>query len=182
MAHTSNERQIVAGGFVTLLIFLLSMTAMAHEAGETQAQVGPGQAVESYDEHDGLKLSAKALKTLNIKTIKMTVDANATVPKSALVNVKEDKSIYILRDGLFKFVTVKINSSDTENSKITTPDLKSGDEIVVSGAPLLRVAHINLIATGSEENHPDDHSDQHEGSHDDKHEDEHKHSDGDHHD
>jgi hypothetical protein len=160
------------------LLILFSIFASAHEAGETRAQIGPGQAVESYDEHDGIKLSAKAIKALNIKTLASPMATRTAVPKSALLAVKEDKAVYVLRDGLFKFIPVTVESTQGETLKVASPDLKDGDQIVVSGLALLRVTHLNLVGSGKEEH--DDHGDGEE--HKAEEHENHRHEDGEHHD
>lgn len=131
------------------LCVLMILNASAHEAGETEAQVGPGKAIEAFEESKGIKLSDKATKSLEIQTKKLN---SADLPPSALIAIQEKTSVYVKKDGWYKLVSAT--------------DVKPGDEVVVRGAALLRVAHINV---DTDEGHEDreEHSDkeEHEGEH-----------------
>jgi len=132
-----------------LCILTLISHVAAHEAGETEAQVGPGKAIEAFEESKGIKLSDKATKSLEIQTKKMT---SAGLPPNALIAIQEKTSVYVKNDGWYRLVSAT--------------DVKLGDEVVVRGAALLRVAHINV---NTDEGHEDreEHSDEeeHEGEH-----------------
>jgi hypothetical protein len=165
--------------YLTLGVFLITFNSAAHEAGETRAQIGPGLAVEAYDEHEGLKLSTKAVNTLGLKTTPIEVGPTIKLPISSLVNVTDQHGIYVLRSGWFKFVPVKVTEKNSENIQISSKEIKPGDEVAVSGVPLLRVAHMNLL------NEEDEHEEEGEGEHHDEeenHADEHDHDHHDHHD
>lgn len=149
---------------MTYLIVILSFFGpliFAHEGGETTAQIGPGKAVESVDADKGIKLSTKATKMLGIKTVVASVAAKIKIPKKAAIHIKESVAVYILRGGLFKFIEVKVLGHTAEQLTIVASDIKNGDQVVVDGAPLLRVAHLNVMTSDSDEHageHVDDHA------------------------
>jgi hypothetical protein len=117
------------------LIALLAAGAWAsdeHE-GAGSARTGKGKAVLEATEERGLKLSEKAAKRLGIKTAKLA--SPSRIPKTALVQSAEETSVFVVRDGWFK--------------RVHADDLKGGEMIVIAGAPLLRVAELDVL--GSEE-------------------------------
>lgn len=133
-----------------LVLLLISNGVTAHEAGETEAQVGPGKAVEAFDETKGIKLSEKAMKNLEIQTKKVS---SALVPSNAILTIKDKTSVFVKTDGWFRMISTK--------------EVKSGDDVVVHGAALLRVAQINVSAETEDDEHEEhskkDKHDEHEG-------------------
>lgn len=156
--------------FLILCIFI-PFYVHAHEAGETQAQIGPGKAVEAYDKHTGIKLSAKALKALQVETMKVT-SADPVVPQSAVLMIQSKTALFALRNGWFKRIEVKA-SRDGGTYKITSKEIKPGDQIVVRGAPLLRVAEMNVSDVDEEHEDKDEEHKEHKED-DDHHHDEEK--------
>ena len=118
------------------------------EAEEASSNVGPGNAVTAADPERGLQLSPEALQTLKIGSV--SVPANGVIPKSAIVTFKDEVGVYRLRDGWFKLVegSAKNRNSDVVFIPHRSSDLRSGDSVVVHGAPLLRVAELDAFSTG----------------------------------
>lgn len=94
------------------------------EERRVSSDVGPGKAVTAADSKRGIQLSEKALKALGIKTRK----ASGAIPKEALVISRENAGVYRLREGWFQLLPKE--------------QLRAGDEFVVEGAELLRVAEL----------------------------------------
>lgn len=141
-----------------LVLFVIETLAFAHEGGETTAQVGPGKAVEVFAPDKGFKLSQKAVNMIGIKTAAFATDTPIIAPKKAAISTKEDVAIYIFRDGFFIFTPIKVISQSTNSLTLSSSEIKSGDQIVVEGAALLRVAHLNLLTTESYESEENEHS------------------------
>ena len=118
------------------------------EAEEASSNVGPGNAVTAADPERGLQLSPEALQTLKIGSV--SVPANGVIPKSAIVTFKDEVGVYRLRDGWFKLVEGSAKNRNTGVVFIPhrSSDLRSGDSVVVHGAPLLRVAELDAFSTG----------------------------------
>lgn len=118
------------------------------EAEEASSNVGPGNAVTAADPERGLQLSPEALQTLKIGSV--SVPANGVIPKSAIVTFKDEVGVYRLRDGWFKLVEGSAKNRNTGVVFIPhrSSDFRSGDSVVVHGAPLLRVAELDAFSTG----------------------------------
>lgn len=136
-----------------MLIVMSFQQLSAHEAGETEAQIGPGKAVEAFDSHKGIKLSAKAQKTLGIETMKATGKSH-TVGQNAVLLTQDKSSVFVKHDGWFKIIPVKVQSNG-QSRIVSSKDIHAGDEIVVGGVALLRVAYMN-VAEAEEEHENED--------------------------
>lgn len=121
-----------------LMIALLAGGAWASEEHEEGggARTGQGKAILEASAERGMKISEKALKRLGVKTAKLA--GSSRIPKSALVQSAEETSVFVVRDGWFK--------------RVHADDLKGGEIIVVAGAPLLRVAELDVLG-GEETGH-----------------------------
>lgn len=172
MASLPDEWKTFAGGIVKLLVLgllIIGSSVLAHEGGETIAQVGPGQAVELFDPNKGLKLSPKAVKMLGLKAIDIPMGPQIRVSRKSAIYIKEDVAVYILREGFFKFVPVKVLTQTSNEVFFDSIAFKSGDQIVIEGVPLLRIAHLNVMSSESEEQSDQETSEEHheeEGHHD----------------
>lgn len=120
-----------------ILAALLAVSAAASgEHEEASSRTGPGKAILEASAERGLKLSEAALKRLGIKTARLTNPPR--VPKLSLLQTAEETSVYRLREGWFK--------------RVHADDVKAGDVVVVAGAPLLRVAELDVLG-GEEAGH-----------------------------
>lgn len=109
---------------------------------EPSAGVGPGKAVLAASKSDGIRLSEKALQTLQIKTLPIQSVSDLQVPIAALVFHQAETGIYRFRDGWFKLIPVQMRSRKAESARISSPEIQTGDQVAVSGVPLLRVADL----------------------------------------
>ncbi len=106
--------------------------------------IGPEKAITNANKADGFKLSAIALKKLEIKTSKIQSKDSIKIPTSSLVFFQSDVGIYRVRLGWFKLIPIKILNKSYNETTITSSEIKNEDEIVVSGSDLLRLADLNL--------------------------------------
>lgn len=118
---------------------------LAHDHGGGDPSVGKGKGVESYDEHEGFKLSKEAIKRLDILTKTIPLES---CKEAEVVAWLDQKEIFILRGQNFK------------SAKADCSEIKTGDQVVIKGASFLRVIEMNL--TPGEEDEHDEHS-EHEG-------------------
>lgn len=103
--------------------------------------VGKGKAIEVVDEKKGFKLSPEAIKTLKLKL--QNVDSNEfLIEKSTLVVSKDLKGLYRFRGGYFKFYPVELKKEIDGKYLVKVPGVEFGDQIVVKGTGLLRVADV----------------------------------------
>lgn len=121
-----------------------------HEEGEEElsSNIGPGNAVTAADRKSGLQLSAEALMTLGIKT--QPIPVHSRFPRGAIVTFKDESGIYRLRGGWYKLIEGETKPQG--DLVLFTPrkkeDLLLGDQVVVEGAPLLRVAELDAFSSG----------------------------------
>lgn len=109
--------------------------------GESSKAVGKGKAIEVVDEKNGFKLSSEALKTLKLKL--QNVDGDEfLIDKSTLVVSKELKGLYRFRAGFFKFHPVELKKEVNGKYLVKVPGVEFGDQIVINGTGLLRVADV----------------------------------------
>ena len=111
-----------------------------HDHGSVKA-IGKGKAIEEVDDNKGFRLSKEAIKTLKIK-LKSVKGKSFNVEKSALVASKNIKGIYIYRNGYFKLFSVSINKEMKKSYSVNLSNVRFGDQVVISGVPLLRVSDI----------------------------------------
>lgn len=105
----------------------------------TLAEVREGKAVFEISEKLGFKLKEKARQNIGLETKKIANVAALEIPASAIVNRQDRTAVYRLRDGWFKLIVLDSNKS------ARGADLKNGDELVVNGAGLLRVAEMDAF-------------------------------------
>jgi len=103
--------------------------------------IGVGKAIIEVDETKGFKLSHEAFKTLKIK-LKSAKGSTFKISKSTLVTSKNLKGIYRLRAGFFKLLPVSITKEVKGGYMVKVSGIKTGDQIVVQGVGLLRVADV----------------------------------------
>lgn len=118
-----------------LFLIMVEETAWAEE--EEIPAAGAPMAVSEYTETNGMKLSEKAIKTIEIEYFKISASSDITkIPSSCIVYYGENTGVYRYREGWFKLVKVK--------------ELKTGDQVVSQGAPLLRVAEMEVSSAAEE--------------------------------
>ena len=103
--------------------------------------VGKGKAIEVVDEKSGFKLSTEAIKTLKLK-LRNVEGSEFLIEKSTLVVSKNLKGVYRFRNGFFKFHPVELKKEVGGKYLVKVPGVKFGDQIVISGNGLLRVADV----------------------------------------
>lgn len=109
-----------------------------HDGGKA---IGHGKAIEEVDTIKGFKLSKEAISSLDIKF--QTIERKPfSIQKSTLVAAKSIKGIYRYREGYFKFIKVHFENEVENKYIIDDQEIKLGDQIVVEGVGLLRVADI----------------------------------------
>ena len=121
-----------------------------HEEGG--ARTGQGKAVLEAGAKQGLRLAEKALKRLGIRTQRLVGPGSYRVPLPALVYAEEEVGVYRLRGGWFKHVDVEVSSKTRDWAIVRSGELRAGDELVIAGAPLLRVAELDVLG-GEEAGH-----------------------------
>lgn len=117
--------------------------AEAEEEGAAKDRVGLGKAVIAATKEQGIKLSEKALKTLELGFMPLH-SSQVTVPHGALVHFQDFSAIYRLRDGWFRLVEVEpvINGNHVSFS---SKEFKPGDQVVIQNGSLIRVVELDVF-------------------------------------
>lgn len=123
-----------------------------HGHGEENSQIGPGKGIVSASEKDGFQISPEAEKNFEIKKTVVSNVSQIELPKSAVVTAGMEVNLYRSRQGHYKRVDFVYISRNANKIIVTSKDLKSGDEIVVQGMGLLRIAEIAAFG-GAPEGH-----------------------------
>lgn len=107
---------------------------------ESSSAVGPDKGITEKAEA-GFKLSTEAVKTMQIKSIAYS-GGNITLPLKALVQIKDEKTVFRIRDGWIKRVSVQILQKHSDSLNITSKNFRDTDQIVTEGAGFLRISEI----------------------------------------
>lgn len=129
------------------LAALLSVCAAASEEEAGGPRTGQGKAVLEAAPERGMRLSEKALRRLGVRTARLA--GAFRLPLSALIHSEDEVGLYRLRRGWYKRVAVEVLGSERGLAVVRSGELMAGDEVVISGAPLLRVAELDVL--GEEE-------------------------------
>lgn len=108
----------------------------------------PGKAVFETSPEQGMKLTEKALKNIEVKTTKAVSGSQYLLPLESLVYFQDQVGIYRLRQGWFKLVKVEVMKKRGKESLVRTNEIQSGDEIAIHGADLLRVSEMDAFGSG----------------------------------
>lgn len=128
-----------------LFIVVFSFKAFSEEAEEgKKGRVGPGKAVTEASEKDGLKISEKAQKNLELEFMAASNSSTFSVPTAALVHFQDFSAIYRERGGWFKMVEIEpiIRGSVAQ---FTSKDISPGDRIVVRNSGFIRVIELDVF-------------------------------------
>lgn len=106
----------------------------------------PIEAHDDHDDHsgpasDGFKLSTTAIKNFELTYTDYKVNGT-TISSKAIFRSLSEVNIYRMRSGLYKRIDFKTLEKNKDTWKVSSPDLISGDKIVVSGIGFLRIAEI----------------------------------------
>ncbi|MBX3019866.1 MAG: hypothetical protein KF767_18410 [Bdellovibrionaceae bacterium] len=116
------------------------------ERSETPENVGPEKGIVAIDDHDGFKLSPEAEKNFEIRAIVLKDAGPWTLPKMATVRSGSEVSLYRRRAGFIKRIDFTPASQSGETIRVSSKDLRPGDEILIAGLGFVRIAE--LAATG----------------------------------
>lgn len=121
-----------------------------HEEGNEN--IGPGKGIVSASEEEGFQISPEAEKNFDVKKVQVPASAQFEIPKTAIVTAGTEVNLYRYRDSHYKRVDFIFVSKSDKKAVIKSKDLKAGDQIVVEGTGLLRIAEIAAFG-GAPEGH-----------------------------
>lgn len=109
---------------------------------EGSASVGPGKAIPQADKKQGFQLSLSAVQTLGIKFQTIQSQGIHRLPTQALVRFQDESGVYRFKEGWFKLIEIHPLSQSASEITVKTDEIQSGDQVVITGVPLLRVAEL----------------------------------------
>lgn len=90
---------------------------------------------------NGFKLNEKSTKKFGIQTLAVK-EGTIEIPRDAIFKGLNEVNVYRLRDGFYKRIDFKTLETKKDALKISSSDLKMGDQIVTAGVGFLRIAEI----------------------------------------
>lgn len=139
---------------VVLVALLHPRFTFAHgESGS--ARIGNNFAVVSADEHEGIELSPNAISTAQIKAV--PAQGLSQIPSSAVVRSLDRQFVYVLRERRF----IRLDVTGKNLNSTAALDLSTGDQIVVSGAAILRSTELEVFSGEESEEHEEGESHEH---------------------
>lgn len=145
--------------FIMLFLFC-HLQAKASEGEEHKDHAHDEDQHEHHDDHgkkevhneEDFQISPQAEKNFEIKRIKV-VDLKAqSVPKAAIVTTGTEVNLYRYRKARYKRIDFETLRKSGSTLIIKSKDLAIGDEIVIQGMGLLRIAEIAAFG-GAPEGH-----------------------------
>lgn len=106
------------------------------------------KAILEASQDRGIRLSDKARKTIGIATSPILSKGPHSVTQTSMVYYQDKVGIYRLREGWFKLIELSDIERTSSGFVLRTFELQSGDEIVVRGTALLRVAEMEAFSGG----------------------------------
>lgn len=119
---------------------------------EENPQVGPNKGILAASAEEGIKLSPEAERNFEIQKIKVTAANTFEVPKDAVVTAGIEVNLYRYRAGFYKRIDFEQISRSGNKISIRSKELKSGDEIAITGLGFLRIAELAAFG-GAPEGH-----------------------------
>lgn len=119
---------------------------------EENSQIGPGKGIVSASEDEGIQISPQAEKNFEIQRVKVPSQIQFDLPKSAVVTAGTEVNLYRYREGHYKRIDFDLVAKSNGKVTVKSKDLKVGDEVVVQGTGLLRIAEIAAFG-GAPEGH-----------------------------
>lgn len=119
---------------------------------EENSQVGPGKGIVSASEEEGIQISPQAEKNFEIQKVKVPNQLQFELPKSAIVTAGTEVNLYRYREGHYKRIDFDLVAKSNGKVTVKSKDLRAGDEVVVQGTGLLRIAEIAAFG-GAPEGH-----------------------------
>lgn len=137
--------------FSTLFIFSFSSYSKEDHSHDEHEKTEAHDGHADHGEED-FQISTQAEKNFEIKRQSVGSNPLQEVPKSALVTTGTEVNLYRYRNNHYKRIDFEIVRKTEKILLIKSKDLKAGDEIVIHGTGLLRIAEIAAFG-GAPEGH-----------------------------
>lgn len=132
------------------LALILSLAPFSYASGDHDDEHGHEEG--HAEEGAGFEVSPEGIKNFGLTYVKISGKSPWTLPKTAILQSGQESNLYRLRKGHFQRIDFKQNSEAKDSVKVSSHDLESGDEVVVTGVGYLRAAEI-MATEGAPEGH-----------------------------
>lgn len=121
------------------------------ENHEEHEESGAKSKYVQADEKRGVRLDPVILKQFAIETarLKPLSKRNFQVPISSLVSFEQSTGVYILRNGWYNLLPVRILKKSNRRA-IIQGRILPGDRVVIRGAGMLRLIHLEAFGASGE--------------------------------
>ena len=110
------------------------------EDDESSSVIGPDKGILEKSK-EGFKLSPEAIKTFELKT-EIIKAKTIEIIRPALLEIKNEKFIYRIRDGWIKKVSVMVLNKNSQRVTVDISQFKVGDLIITNGVGFVRTAEL----------------------------------------
>lgn len=114
--------------------------AHEHEEVEGNSAVGPDKGIIEKGEN-GFKLSPEAIKSFELKTQNIS-SGKLELPSASLVEIKDGKFVYRIRDGWIQRIPVKVIRKSKEKVSLELSQFKLGDQLIMGGTGFVRISEL----------------------------------------
>jgi len=94
----------------------------------------------------GIRLSAEAKKSFDLKFVTMETGGQIWVPRASVLRSLEEVNLYRFRDEYFKTIDFQVIRSEGDRLLVTSKDLKPGDSVLSQGVNFVRTAELDAFA------------------------------------
>ncbi len=110
------------------------------EESEENSAIGPDKGILEKGDL-GFKLSPEAISNFKV-TLQKVESTRFEMNRSGLIEIKDNKYVYVSRDGWIRKIPVSVISKTPNTLVLFGTDIKSGDSIIVTGGGFVRTAEI----------------------------------------
>lgn len=107
---------------------------------EGSSVVGPDKGIMEKSEK-GFKLSPEALQSFELKTQNISGQISE-YPRSTLVEIKDGKFVYRMRESWIKKISVKVIKKNKDTVILELSQFQAGDKVIVGGNGFVRVSEL----------------------------------------
>lgn len=109
--------------------------------GEENSKVGPDKGILEASAENGIRISPEAERNFEIQKIPVQ-GIRIVLPRAAIVTAGVEVNLFRYRDGMYKRIDFATVSRAGDRITVISSDLKTGDQIALTGLGFLRMAEI----------------------------------------
>lgn len=152
--------------FFSLFFLCFQTEVYPHgDGGEMGGNVGSNKGIQAVSHEEGMTVAPQAIKRLGLDNITLG-NPPWIISKEGLIFSKDDKFVYLFKNGKYKSIKVDAIQKSSEKYQINSLQLKSNDQILIKGTALLRIAELDAASEEQEEGEDEHGKHEDHGNHD----------------